>query len=111
MRFIIIMSVILLSGCSLFKEQPIEIVTTCVEKTPLELNNPIKLNLLPVKWYVITENNYVEIFEELKETNTDIVLFGLTDTGYQNMSLNFADIFKYISTQKKITESYKEYYE
>lgn len=108
--FIIIMSLFLFS-CSSTDVKPIEIATECVEKTPLELQQPSELSLKTVQWYIITEDNYSAVFKQIETDGKDILLIGLTDDGYKNISLNYADIFKFIISQKQIIQSYKDYYE
>ena len=64
-----------------------------------------------VNWILITEDNYADVFAELKGKNTDGVLFGLTDDGYETLSKNFAQIRAYIIKQNEIIKQYKNYYE
>jgi hypothetical protein len=107
-------SVILLSGCSLFGRepvQPIQVETKFVERTRLELREPEPLKLSKITWFVITPENIVDVFEELKYNNYDLVLFGLPDDGYENLSMNMAELRKYIIQQKSIIAAYKDYYE
>ena len=77
----------------------------------MELVQPAPIKANKIKWVIITKDNYETIFKELEKNNHDVVLFGLTDDSYKKLSLNFAEIFKYISTQKIIIQSYKNYYE
>ena len=52
------------------------------------------------------------MFEKIKnEKNGDYALFALTDTGYEKIALNFADIRNKLAEQRQIILSYKEYYE
>ena len=101
--------IIFLQGCS--TTEPIKIMSQCVEKTPLEIINTEKLNLKKINWIIITENNYSEVFKKLKENNQNAVIFGLTDDGYKGLSINYFELLNYISSQKLIIKSYKDYYE
>jgi hypothetical protein len=109
----IIFSVILLGGCSLFRNsvEPIIVETREVERVRLELLDPEPVKLSRVEWFVITPENIDEVFEEFQNNNYDLVVFGLTDEGYENLSLNMAEIRKYIVEQKSIISAYKQYYE
>ena len=78
---------------------------------PLNLDTPTPEKMEEVKFIIITEENYEKVFEELKKNNTDPVLFGLTDDGYETLALNFAKTRKYIILNKNVLEKYKEYYE
>ena len=102
-----------LSGCtSFFKSvDPIEISTKSVEKTPLNLDPPDSLALEVPTWYIITPDNADQIWKEIEATGSDVVLFGLTDDGYQDLAITLGKIRNYVTVQKKIIESYKEYYE
>jgi hypothetical protein len=51
------------------------------------------------------------VFAKLKEQNVDPVLFGLTDDGYEALSVNFAQIRAYMIKQKLTLDQYREYYE
>lgn len=82
-----------------------------MKRTPLNLEEPAPLSMTPIKWIVITRENYQEIFDELEKNNTDVVLFGLTDEGYEELVINFAQVRKYIILNRHILMKYKEYYE
>ena len=64
-----------------------------------------------VDWVIITKDNYEEVFEKLKKGGDDIVLFGLTDAGYEQLAINFAQIRKYIMLNRNVLMQYKKYYE
>ena len=65
-----------------------------------------------LSWGRRTEiENVEEVFNRLKESKADPVLFGLTDEGYEALSKNFAQIRHYIQQQKLILNKYREYYE
>lgn len=109
MKILILFALIFLSGCSSTK--PLEIFTKAEEKTPLALSDPDPIQTVPFRWVVITEDNAAEIFAKLKEEGVDPVLFGLTDKGYEALSLNMAEIRRYIILQKEILKQYRDYYE
>lgn len=68
-----------------------------------------KLDLRPIKWVIITEENYAEVVEDIRK-NGNAVVFGLTDKGYENLSLNLADLRSYIQQQNIIIAAYENYY-
>jgi hypothetical protein len=39
------------------------------------------------------------------------VLFGLTDDGYETLSLTMAELRNFIAQQRAVTTKYREYYE
>lgn len=63
-----------------------------------------------VKWVIITEENYKQVFEDLKKTGRPIAIFGLTDKGYENLGLNLSDLRAYIQQQQTIIAAYENYY-
>ena len=82
------------------------------KREPLDLTMPTPLELQDVDWIIITKDNADEVFEKIKnEKNGDYALFAVTDTGYEKLSLNFADIRNKLAEQRQIILSYKEYYE
>lgn len=97
-----------LVGCG---SKEIQIKTSQEPKTRLELSQPSPVSIKPVQWYIITPENQKEIFEKLQKEKTSQVLFGLTDQGYENLSLNTAQLKKFILEQNSIIEMYKQYYE
>ena len=105
------LAIILLSSCA----AGVKVIDTYkIEKKrePLALDMPEPLKLQDVDWIIITKDNADEVFEKIKnEKNGDYALFALTDTGYEKLALNFADIRNKIAEQRQIILSYKEYYE
>ena len=106
---------LLISGCSVLgwksDVKPIEIQTKAVERTPLNLAEPTPLKGRELDWIVITSENAEEVFKRLREKNVDVVLFAITDEGYEALSLSMAEIRNYIAQQRAIIIKYKEYYE
>mgnify|MGYP000876758310 CR=1 FL=1 len=108
---------LLLSGCTSFgflsgpSVDPIEIRTTAVERTRLNLPDPDPISARPVEFIVITPENAEETWAKLRESNTDLVLFGLTDEGYESLALNIADIRNVLNEYRVILIKYKDYYE
>ena len=91
-----------------------EITSYKIEKKrePLNIGDPTPLELQDVDWIIITKDNAEEVFEKIKnDKNGDYALFALTDTGYEKLALNFADIRNKLAEQRQIILSYREYYE
>jgi len=104
-----LLAVFLTSCGSSVKE--IQVSTVEVSKTPLGIPNLDPLQLQGVEWIIITKDNAMEIFEEIKSKGGEYSLFALTDTGYEKLALNFTDIRNRLAQQRQILLSYKEYYE
>ena len=104
-----LLAVFLTSCGSSVKE--IQVSTVEVSKTPLNIQNLDPLQLQGVEWIIITKDNAMEIFEEVKSKGGEYSLFALTDTGYEKLALNFTDIRNRLAQQRQILLSYKKYYE
>lgn len=85
----------------------IETAAKPVERTPLNIKpaRPVELN--NIEWIVVTEDNAEEVLGQLDKP----VIFGITPSDYERLSMNLAEIRKHISTQLSILMRYKEYYE
>lgn len=107
----LILSTLVLSLAACSAIRGIEVTTASIERIPLTLSNVDTLDLDEVTWIIITPENIDQIFKELEKKNLDIVLFALTDNGYENISVNMAKIKKTILQQKAVIAAYKRYYE
>ncbi len=97
-----------LSACQTPK---IDVEVTPINKPDLVIPQPDYVSMRDIKWYIVTEQNFLEVIEKLKAANVNPVLFALTDDGYEALSLNFAEIKKYIDDKNSVVLGYKEYYE
>jgi len=104
-----LLAVFLTSCGSSVKE--IQVSTVEVSKIPLNLPSLDPLQLQGVEWIIITKDNAMEIFEEIKSKGGEYSLFALTDTGYEKLALNFTDIRNRLAEQRQLLLSYQEYYE
>lgn len=102
-----------LSGCfgGFNSVKPVEIVTTPIERQPLNLPKAEPLSLKPIKWVIITPDNYDEIIDMMNERGDDLVFFAITPNDYEIMSLNLLQIRNFIEFQAETLKSYKQYYE
>jgi len=111
MRFIALTLVaLLLVGCGTTPRQ-IEISAKPIDKPNLVLPPVEQLRLKDVEWIVITQENYQEVFDKLLKDKKDPALIGLTDDGYETLSLNMSDIMRLLQQQKAIIAAYQNYYE
>jgi hypothetical protein len=115
---ILVLSLSLLSGCANFgglfsspNVKPLEVVSRPAEKTKLDLPNPKPIKARNFEWVIITPENAEEVWASLKEKNVDLVIIGLTDVGYEELSMTMAEVRNYIAMQRTIIIKYKEYYE
>ena len=104
-----LLAVFLTSCGSSVKE--IQVSTVEVSKIPLNLPSLDPLQLQGVEWIIITKDNAMEVFEEIKSKGGEYSLFALTDTGYEKLAHNFTDIRNRLAEQRQLLLSYQEYYE
>ena len=109
-NLLIALALISLTGCSSIPGF-VQVDTQPVERPPLVLPVPDTITAKPVKWIVVTPDNAEEVFKDLQSSNTSVVLFAVTDEGYENLSLNIAELMKLVKQQKAIIAAYKNYYE
>lgn len=92
-------------------ERRIEIGAKPLERVPLDLPSVDPITLDEVEWILITPENAESVWQDLEKKNYDVVLFGLTDRGYENLSVNTAKIKQLVIQQKSVIAAYKRYYE
>jgi len=104
------LTLIVLSGCS-SSPKVIHIKAEPIDPVPLILPDVDSLELEDTKFYVVTEENYAKVFEELSKKNYDPVIFGVTDDGFEILSVNNAKVLQMVMQQKAVITAYKNYYE
>lgn len=108
------LALVLLSGCSIFSNGPmprqIEISAKPVDKPKLELPKADQLFFKELEWILVTPDNYEEVFAKLSETGRPVVLFGLTDNGYETLATNLSSLRSFVQQQQIIIAAYENYY-
>jgi hypothetical protein len=106
-----------LTGCAsldFFSKEdvkPIEVISKPIEKTPLAIQLPDPISVKPIKWAIVTKENAEAILTQIEATGSDPVVFGLTDDGYQQLSLTVGEMRNLIAQYREILIKYQEYYE
>ena len=103
-----IISIAFLSGC--FGPKAIDVKVKEVPREPLALPLIDKFDPNPLYWYIVTEDNAQDVFDQLKKDGTDPVIFGLTDEGYEDISLNQAKMLKLMIQLQATTKAMEDYY-
>lgn len=98
-----------LSGCA--TSTGITVATKPTEKPKLDMSLPSPVKMQPLQWILITDKNYNEVMESVKDNNGLIFLVALDQTGYKNLALNNANVLRFIREQKSVIAAYKRYYE
>lgn len=63
-----------------------------------------------VSWTIITPQNYEAKIKDIESKGGNAVLFALTPQGYQNLSMNVAELRRYIQQQQAVIGAYQKYY-
>ena len=101
---------LLLSSCGYIRKPEKEIVVKTVEVqkiVPIQ-PQPKPVDMIDVKFYVVTEENYEEFKEKFMKTNNDFVFYVVSVHDYENLALNMSELFRYIKQQKEIVIYYEE---
>lgn len=110
----VIIAASMLQGCALLgwkAVESIEIKKKAQDRTPLNLSDPQPLKPTAPQWIIITPENQAQVFADLRSKNIDMVLFALTDDGYEELATDMAQIRAFVSQQREIIVKYREYYE
>jgi len=107
---LLVASLLLLTtaGCSTTPKEVV-VTRTVVQYPEIPLrNSPRPINMIDVNWYTVTTDNIQEFEKRFENANGDLVFFALSVPHYENLSLNLADIRRYIEQQKAIIIYYEE---
>jgi len=108
----IVSLILLLAGCSsVLPPRPLDMDVKPVERPRLVVPQVDIVDTRNVTWVVVTPENVDQVFQDLQDSGDSVVLFALTDRGYENLSLNMADITRLIRQQQSIIAAYRRYYE
>jgi hypothetical protein len=100
---------VILTGCGSLEKLITK--TEYVVRPPITLPEPEPVNQLPLEWHVITTKNLEKKLKELQDIGGEVVVFALTPQGYQNLSMNAAELRRYIQSQNAYIKLLKQYYE
>jgi len=64
-----------------------------------------------IEWVVLTKDNFEAKVREAEESGTQFVVFALTPQGYQNLSINVAEMRRFVVQQNAVLAAYKKYYD
>ena len=109
---ILLLSLTILSGCSMMSkylpESKVVTVTNTVKTTVPIVARPKGAQINDVKIYVVTAENYDEFVEKFTAKNGELAYIAISVKDYENLSLNFAELKRFIEQQKQIIVYYEE---
>ena len=89
--------------------EPKVVTVTKTEKISVPtVPRPKQVQLNDIKIYVVAESNYDEFVEEFTAKNGADAYIAISIKDYENLSLNFAELRRYIEQQKEIILYYEE---
>ena len=103
-----ILSILFLTNCSSVKK--LEISSVAVERVPLVLPEVDRIKLESMDWYIVNKDNLDSVLAELDNKGYKQVIFGITDKGYEILSVNMAKIQQLVRQQNAIIGAYKLYH-
>ena len=107
-KLILVSSLLLLtSGCASVEPQVVLKTDYVVKDIPIQ-PRPKPLNLHRVKWHAVTPENMEEFLARFEEESGINVFFAVSVPDYENMSLNVAELRRYINQQKALIVYYEE---
>ena len=105
------LTLLLLTGCSslslLNPEPKVVTVTNTVKTTVPIVAHPKQVHLNDIKIYVVSKENYVDFVKEFEAKNGGDAYIAISIKDYENLSLNFAELRRYIEQQKQIIVYYE----
>ncbi len=96
---------LVISGCSTVPEIQERIVYVPKEIPVKE--RPEAVDLHDVEWFVVTADNVEDFLLEYQDKTGDMVFFAISVPHYENLSLNLAELRRYIEAQQGIIVYYE----
>ena len=98
-----------LSACSRTPRE-IDYTPQPIDRPELILPVSDELRLSKIDWIIITPDNATEEFDKIKASGKPVVVYALTNSGYEALALDMAKILKKLSEQNAIIVAYEDYY-
>jgi hypothetical protein len=107
-KLILVSSLLLLtSACASVEPQVVLKTDYVVKDIPIQ-PHPKPLNLHRVKFYAVTPENMEEFLATFEKESGVVVFFALSVPDYENMSLNVAELRRYIDQQRNLIVYYED---
>jgi hypothetical protein len=104
---ILLLSIIsLLSACA--SQEKVVVQTEIIKADIPTQARPKPVSLSNVKFYVVTKENLSDFLKVFEKENNDIVFYSISVKDYEKMSLNIAELRRYIIQQDKIIVYYEK---
>ena len=105
-KILVISSITLLPACA---SQEKIVVQTDIIKTEVPIQTrPKPVSLSNIKFYVVTKDNLNSFLKTFEKENNDLVFYAMSVKDYEKVSLNIAELRRYINQQDKIIVYYEK---
>ena len=116
MKILIFLILLLVSGCSILgssrdipEVKPVEVVTVVKKAPTYHPPLPNQIDSVPVEWTVLNPQLMQEYLDDLNEGNAPTnAWYALTTKGYENLSMNMAEVKRYLRQVISILKYYRE---
>jgi len=105
-KILLIGSLTLLSACA--SQEKIVVQTEIIKADIPTQARPKPVSLSNIKFYVVTKENLNDFLKVFEKENNDIVFYSISVKDYEKMSLNIAELRRYIIQQDKIIVYYEK---
>jgi len=105
-KILLLSSIILLSACA--SQEKIVVQTEIIKADIPTQARPKPVSLSNIKFYVVTKDNLNDFLKVFEKENNDIVFYSISVKDYEKMSLNIAELRRYIIQQDKIIIYYEK---
>ena len=106
--FLIVLSLLLLSSCSLIPEKEVVTKVEIYKPTIDIVERPEQLTLKDANIVVITEKNIQEVIQRVKNSQGTFVVYALDPKSFESLAINMEEIKLYIEQQNKIILYYEK---
>lgn len=101
-------ALLILAGCVSSNPEPKVITQTKVIKQNVSIaNRPDPVSLRNVKFYVVNEGNFEQFKSDFLAVNPRFVFVAVSIPDYKDLSLNLADLQRYIAQQGELIVYYE----
>ena len=112
-KIIVSFFVIALSSCSalpLMQSKPVEVVTIAEPMPMYHPPLPMEVQLVDIDWEILTPELMQEYLNQIDNGSApETAYYSLTSKDYENLSMNMAEVKRYIRDTLSIVEFYREY--
>jgi len=105
-KTLLVSSLFLLTACA--SDEKIIVQTDIIQTEIPTQARPKGVSLSNVKFYVVTKENLNEFLKNFEKENSDTVFYAISVKDYEKMSLNIAELRRYIIQQDKIIIYYEK---